>query len=203
MSLAEGVFTLRYDRTVNPFTPRYVVEYRYVGEVPAGAPAVPASASYGRSARVTVAAAPAMEGYAFSGWSTDDADVQGGSFLMPGNTVVLEGSWTPVDPVDPPVDPVDPPPVDPVDPPVDPVDPPVDPVDPPVDPVDPPVDPVDPPVDPVDPPVDPVIDIPDDDVPLVDVPETGDMLMLWIAAAVSSLLGLVWLTISDRKRRAA
>ena len=77
--------------------------------------------------------------------------------------------------------------------------------------MDPPVDPVDPPVDPVDPPVDPVVEIPEEDVPLVEipeedvplaeVPETGDALVLWIAAAVSSLLGLIWLVLDEKKRR--
>ncbi len=112
------------------------------------------------------------------------------------------------DPVDP--DPVDPDPVDPdpIDP--DPVDP--DPVDP--DPVDP--DPVDP--DPVDPdPVDPepyqddvpvptsetsgdgLVDIFDEEVPLADVPKTGDAIGLWMMLSGGSLAGLAVLNKKKRK----
>ena len=80
-------------------------------------------------------------------------------------------------------------------PPVDPEDPPVDPKDPPVDPEDPPVDPEDPPVDPEDP-----IDIPDEDVPRVDVPQTGDLSILWMAISGVAAAGLIGLGATRKKK---
>lgn len=44
------------------------------------------------------------------------------------------------------------------------------------------------------------IDIPEDAVPKADVPATGDILALWIMAAAVSGLGLVWLSLSGKKR---
>ena len=44
---------------------------------------------------VNVAAKPALDGYVFSGWTTDDAAVSSdGKFKMPGQNVTLTGSWT-------------------------------------------------------------------------------------------------------------
>ena len=68
----------------------YTVTYKYTGTVPAGAPAVPATASYAEGANVTVANAPTLDGYTFSGWSRT------GSFKMPGSNVTITGSWTAV-----------------------------------------------------------------------------------------------------------
>ena len=75
--------------------PSYNVSYAYTGEVPAGAPDVPASASHKQNSTVNVAAAPTLDGYTFSGWSTNDAAVSDGSFKMPGKDVTLTGSWSP------------------------------------------------------------------------------------------------------------
>ena len=66
----------------------YTVTYRYTGTVPAGAPAVPAAATYAEGDTVNVAAAPSMTGYTFSGWSRT------GSFTMPDENVTITGSWT-------------------------------------------------------------------------------------------------------------
>ena len=42
-----------------------------------------------------MAAKPALDGYVFSGWTTDDAAVSSdGKFKMPGQNVTLTGSWT-------------------------------------------------------------------------------------------------------------
>ena len=75
--------------------PSYNVSYAYTGEVPAGAPDAPASASHKQNSTVSVAAAPVLDGYTFSGWSTNDATVSDGSFKMPGKDVTLTGSWSP------------------------------------------------------------------------------------------------------------
>ena len=73
--------------------PSYQVKYAYTGTVPAGAPALPADETHKLHTDVTVAAEPALDGYVFSGWTTD-ASVSGGQFKMPGKDVTLTGSWT-------------------------------------------------------------------------------------------------------------
>ena len=75
--------------------PKYSVTYEYTGEIPAGAPALPETVEYEAGASVTIAAAPTLEGYTFSGWSKTD-------FTMPGEDVVITGSWTAI--VQPPAD---------------------------------------------------------------------------------------------------
>ena len=52
-------------------------------------------------------------------------------------------------------------------------------------------------------PTDPGTDIGDDDVPVTPAkpPKTGDSMGLWIAAAMVSGMGLVWLSLSGRKRK--
>ena len=74
--------------------PSYQVKYAYTDPVPAGAPALPAEETHKQHTDVTVAAEPALDGYVFSGWTTDDASVSGGQFKMPGQNVTLTGSWT-------------------------------------------------------------------------------------------------------------
>ena len=79
---------------VKGMIPSYQVKYAYTGTVPAGAPALPADETHKLHTDVTVAAEPALDGYVFSGWTTDDASVSGGQFKMPGKDVTLTGSWT-------------------------------------------------------------------------------------------------------------
>lgn len=75
--------------------PRYKVTYEYAGTVPTGAPALPGEVSYKAGDPVTVAEAPTLNGYTFSGWTTSDATVgSDGSFTMPRKNVTLTGSWT-------------------------------------------------------------------------------------------------------------
>ena len=73
--------------------PKYNVTYKYTGDIPAGAPALPGEASYKAGDTVNVAEAPTRDGYEFSGWTTSDANVSEGSFTMPKNNVTLTGSW--------------------------------------------------------------------------------------------------------------
>lgn len=82
------VLNLYYDRNT------YTVSYAYAGDVPAGAPAVPASATYRYGQTVAIAAAPAVAGYTFSGWTRDRALATG--FQMPDSDVTLTGTWTQV-----------------------------------------------------------------------------------------------------------
>lgn len=74
--------------------PSYQVKYAYTGTVPAGAPALPADETHKLHTDVTVAAEPKLDGYVFSGWTTDDASISDGQFKMPGQNVTLTGSWT-------------------------------------------------------------------------------------------------------------
>lgn len=75
--------------------PSFNVSYEYTGTAPAGAPEVPAAATAKQNSTVTVAAAPTLDGYVFSGWATADAAVNNGTFTMPGKDVKLTGSWQP------------------------------------------------------------------------------------------------------------
>lgn len=57
------------------------------------------------------------------------------------------------------------------------------------------------PTDPADPTDTGEMDIIDEEVPLAEVPNTGDSLMLWIMAAAVSGMSLVWLVLSGKKRK--
>ena len=75
--------------------PSFNVSYEYTGTVPTGAHEVPPAATAKQNSTVTVAAAPELDGYVFSGWATADAEVNNGTFTMPGKDVKLTGSWQP------------------------------------------------------------------------------------------------------------
>ena len=78
-------------------TSTYVITYSYTGTIPPSAPAAPTAESNVYSGVTkNVAAAPVLAGYTFSGWTTADATVSGGSFTMPANNVAFVGSWTAV-----------------------------------------------------------------------------------------------------------
>lgn len=68
---------------------------------------------------------------------------------------------------------------------------------------DPDVPTTDVPVIPVDPaePEEPPVEIPEEEPPLAEAPETGDATIAWILAAAVSGIGLVWLAISGKKRK--
>ena len=76
----------------------YTVTYEYDDTAPAGAPNLPGQASYTEGAEVTVAAAPTLDGYTFSGWMVrkpaSGVTIADGKFNMPAGNVVLTGSWT-------------------------------------------------------------------------------------------------------------
>ena len=64
----------------------YTVVYKYDGDVPAGAPAVPAEKEYKAGDAVAKAAAPSVKGYTFKGW-------YGEVTKMPEKDVVVTGHW--------------------------------------------------------------------------------------------------------------
>ena len=70
----------------------FTVSYSYIGDIPAGVPALPADAVYETNAEVIVADTPAMEGYIFEGWYYNGVKVE--SFSMPSADVNLTGIWT-------------------------------------------------------------------------------------------------------------
>lgn len=71
----------------------YKVTYKYESDV-AGQSNLPEEASYKYGAEVKVAAAATAAGYTFSGWSTADATIASGEFIMPANNVTITGSWS-------------------------------------------------------------------------------------------------------------
>ena len=79
---------LYYDRNIE------TVAYAYSGETDATPPELPHTASYRFGQSVPVAEAPTLPGYNFGGWSTADATIADGSFIMPDSSVTLTGAWT-------------------------------------------------------------------------------------------------------------
>ena len=71
----------------------YKVKYEYTGNVPSNAPTLPEENSYVEGAKVGVAANINIEGYTFSGWSSDDVDINNETFTMPNKDIVLKGSF--------------------------------------------------------------------------------------------------------------
>lgn len=80
---------------ISPFN----VIYQYAGNVPEGAPDVPIITSYIAGSTVGVSQDVDLEGYEFSGWTTDDVEVSNGSFTMPSSHVTFQGSFTKKDEV--------------------------------------------------------------------------------------------------------
>ena len=76
---------------------KLTVSYEYNGEVPAGAPQLPETTLHHPKDNVTVAAAPTLPGYTFSGWASEQVapeNIVGGKFDMPEINVVFKGSFT-------------------------------------------------------------------------------------------------------------
>ena len=78
----------------------YSITYQYEN-TPAGAPTVPGpfnNVEY--KSTQTVAEAPTLDGWTFSGWTAEGVTVaEDGTFTMPNNNVVFKGSWTEKDKV--------------------------------------------------------------------------------------------------------
>lgn len=70
------------------------VTYQYTGDVPENAPELPSGMSYVSGSSVGVLNNVVMDGYSFSGWSTNDVSISNNSFVMPSNDVVFTGSFT-------------------------------------------------------------------------------------------------------------
>ena len=75
---------------------QHTVTYVYDGTVPENAPAPPETVNAWFGAEVSVADAPTVDGWVFSGWtvkSPDETTIQDGKLTMPNADVVLSGSW--------------------------------------------------------------------------------------------------------------
>ena len=73
---------------------RYNVIYEYEGIIPDGAPALPTGNSYIEGANVGVENNVTLNGYEFSGWTTNDVEIIDNSFSMPNKDVTFTGSFT-------------------------------------------------------------------------------------------------------------
>ncbi|MBQ7921381.1 MAG: S-layer homology domain-containing protein [Clostridia bacterium] len=76
-------------------TKTYTVYYTYTGNIPTGADpaAAPTAATYSVGATVTHPTVTAPAGYTFSGWTEDDGDITGDSFVMPAEDLHFEGHF--------------------------------------------------------------------------------------------------------------
>ena len=89
IGVGSNVITLYYKRNTHQ------VSYRYTGTVPTGAPNVPAASEEAYETTVTVAPAPTLDGYVFSGWTAAGIEVdENGFFTMPNQSVEFTGSWS-------------------------------------------------------------------------------------------------------------
>jgi hypothetical protein len=77
----------------NENEPLHDVDYVYIGDVPENAPNAPLTTKYAKNAPVGVAPTVDVPGYTFSGWETNDVNVDNDSFVMPNNNVTLRGSF--------------------------------------------------------------------------------------------------------------
>lgn len=96
-SARENTFSVN-SNTVHVFmgkedTEVFSVNYQY-GSAPEGAPEVPPATNYASGVNVGVAANPEYPGYEFSGWTTEDAEVNNDIFEMPSKNVTFTGSFT-------------------------------------------------------------------------------------------------------------
>ena len=72
----------------------FKVTYEYEGEVPFNAPSLDDVNEYVEGATVNVKDDINIDGYIFSGWTSDDVTINNRSFTMPKGDVVIKGSFT-------------------------------------------------------------------------------------------------------------
>lgn len=76
------------------FATLYKVRYEFTGDIPEGVLVELLDMEYMPGTNVGVAMPLEIDGYEFSGWSTDDVEVVNGSFIMPEKEVVFKGNYT-------------------------------------------------------------------------------------------------------------
>ena len=96
-SSKEGMLTV-FSNTVHAYmeeveTQVYNVKYEYEGDIPNNAPELPEDSSYSQNSIVGVFSPVNIEGYDFSGWHTDDVNVENDRFIMPEKDVIFKGNF--------------------------------------------------------------------------------------------------------------
>lgn len=76
------------------YDPAVTVSYQLSGTIPPGV-STPSATSMIVGSKVTAASIPAVPGYTFSGWTSPDVYISGGSFTVPSKNITLTGTWTP------------------------------------------------------------------------------------------------------------
>ena len=82
---------VHYKEAYNPVT--YNVSYEFKGDVIPEGVSAPDTFFYNEGSRISVADAPYAEGYVFSGWTTEDAEVTDGEFTL-NQDVHFTGTWS-------------------------------------------------------------------------------------------------------------
>ena len=89
--------------TLTGSDPKYTVEYKVTSDAPATSSELPAEAQYYAGDPVTVAGGLTTDEsskddvsgtWTFNGWTTEDAEIAEGTFIMPGKGVTLTGTWS-------------------------------------------------------------------------------------------------------------
>ncbi|MBQ3087074.1 MAG: Ig-like domain-containing protein [Clostridia bacterium] len=88
----DGGFLTHYSEKPQPEPKSYTVTYEFIGDVIPKNVTAPDAVTYNEGTTVTVADAPSADGYVFSGWSTEDAEITDGEFVI-NNDVAFIGSW--------------------------------------------------------------------------------------------------------------
>lgn len=92
--ISDGTFTITKDTVITGNWTKinyYTVTYKYTGNVPSNAPTIK-SQTYAEGTTVNVAKTPNVNDYIFSGWTTNDADITNGSFIITKDTIIT-GNW--------------------------------------------------------------------------------------------------------------
>jgi len=85
----QNILTMKLYYTRN----QHQVKYEITGAVPDGV-VLPTEGNYKYKALVNVEAPLSVPGYTFTGWTTEDVQVNNNKFMMPDKDVVLKGSFT-------------------------------------------------------------------------------------------------------------
>lgn len=71
----------------------YSVNYEYTGDVPDNAPDIHTK-QYVHGQTIGVESVPSIHGYTFSGWTSEDVQVNNGTFIMPNKNITFTGKFT-------------------------------------------------------------------------------------------------------------
>ncbi len=89
---ADGGYLTHISEKPQPEKKEYKVTYEFIGSIIPDGLSLSPETIYEEGSTVNVADIPSADGYKFSGWSTDDADITSGTFVI-NNDVHIVGSW--------------------------------------------------------------------------------------------------------------